>query len=80
MSYTQKQVTDVLRLVKFPGTQTDIVSLDMVRGINIEGKKISFDLIFQRSDDPHIINLKKACVMTILSFWIRMPILREISR
>lgn len=68
MSYTQKQVTDVLRLVKFPGTQTDIVSLDMVRGINIEGKKISFDLIFQRSDDPHIINLKKACVMTILKF------------
>ena len=68
MSYTQKQVTDALRLVKFPGSDKDIMSLDMVRNIKIEGKKIGFDLVFQKSDDPNIITLKKACVSTILRF------------
>ena len=33
MSYTQKQVTDALRLVQFPGSDKDIMSLDMVRNI-----------------------------------------------
>ncbi len=68
MSYTQKQVTDALRLVKFPGSDKDIMSLDMVRNIKIEGKKIGFDLVFQKSDDPNIITLKKACVSAILRF------------
>ncbi len=68
MSYTQKQVTDALRLVQFPGSDKDIMSLDMVRNIKIEGKKIGFDLVFQKSDDPNIITLKKACVSTILKF------------
>jgi len=68
MSYTQKQVTDVLRLVKFPGTENDIMSLDMVQNLKIEGKKISFDLVFQKSDDKNIIPLKKSCVSAILRF------------
>lgn len=68
MSYTQKQVTDVLSLVKYPESKEDIVSLDMVQNLNIEGKKISFDLVFQKSDDPQIIPLKKACVSAILKF------------
>lgn len=68
MSYTQKQVTDALRLVKYPGTDKDIMGLDMVRDIKIEGKKIGFDLIFQKSDDSNIIPLKKACVSAILRF------------
>lgn len=68
MSYTQKQVTDALRLVNFPGTGKDIMSLDMVRNLKIEGKKIGFDLVFQKSDDPNIVPLKKACVSAILKF------------
>ncbi|MFA8435928.1 MAG: P-loop NTPase [Marinifilaceae bacterium] len=68
MSYTQKQVTDALRLVKYPGSDKDIMSLDMVQGLKIEGKKISFDLVFQKSDDPNIVPLKKACVGAILKF------------
>ncbi len=68
MTYTQKQVTDALHLVKFPGSDKDIMALDMVRNIKIEGKKIGFDLVFQKSDDPHIITLKKLCVSAILKF------------
>ncbi|RUT77995.1 Mrp/NBP35 family ATP-binding protein [Ancylomarina longa] len=68
MSYTQKQVTDALNLVNYPGSDKNIMSLDMVRNIKIEGKKIGFDLVFQKSDDPNIIPLKKACVSAILKF------------
>lgn len=68
MTYTTKQVTDALKLIKFPGSNQDIMSLDMVRNMKIEGKKIGFDLIFQKSDDPNIIPLKKACVSAILRF------------
>ena len=68
MSYTQKQITDALKLVQYPGTDKDIMGLDMVRNLKIEGKKIGFDLVFQKSDDPNIIPLKKACVSAILKF------------
>lgn len=68
MSYTQKQITDALKLVQYPGTDKDIMGLDMVRNIKIEGKKIGFDLVFQKSDDPNIVPLKKACVSAILKF------------
>ncbi|MCT4615900.1 MAG: Mrp/NBP35 family ATP-binding protein [Marinifilaceae bacterium] len=68
MSYTEKQIKDALKLVKYPGSDTDIVSLDMVRNISIEGKKVGFDLVFQKSDDPNIISCKKSCVATLLRF------------
>ncbi|WP_245625868.1 Mrp/NBP35 family ATP-binding protein [Marinifilum fragile] len=68
MSYTQKQITDALKLVQYPGTDKDIMGLDMVRNIKIEGKKIGFDLVFQKSDDPNIVPLKKACVSAVLKF------------
>ena len=60
-----QNVTDTLRLVKFPGSDEDIVSMDMVQEIRIAGKKISFSLVFQRSDDKNIETVKKACVAAI---------------
>jgi len=68
MSYTEKQITDVLKLVKYPGSDQNIIGLDMVQKLEIEGKKISFDLIFQKSNDENIIQIKKACVANILRF------------
>ena len=49
-----KNVTDALREVKYPETGEDIVSLDMPQEIRIAGQRVSFSLVFQRSDDPHI--------------------------
>ncbi len=56
-----KNVTDALRHVKYPGSEEDIVSLDMVREIRIAGQRVSFSLVFQKSNDPHIEPLVKAC-------------------
>lgn len=60
-----KNITDALRNVDFPGSKENIVDLDMVQEIRIAGKKVTFSLVFQRSDDPQIETVKKACVAAI---------------
>ena len=65
MSYSNKQILDILRKVKHPEKQEDIVSLGMVDDINIEGKKISFSLHLKKSNDPFINSIRKACVQAI---------------
>ncbi len=49
-----KNVTDALRTVKYPGSDEDVVSMEMPHEIRIAGKRVSFSLVFQRSNDPHI--------------------------
>ena len=61
-----KNVTDVLRTVTFPGSQENIVDLDMVQEIRIAGKSVSFSLVFQRSDDPNMETVIKQCEDTIM--------------
>jgi len=60
-----KNITDALRNVDFPESKQNIVELDMVQEIRIAGKKVSFSLVFQRSDDPNIETIRKACVAAI---------------
>jgi ATP-binding protein involved in chromosome partitioning len=60
-----KNVTDALRQVMYPGGNKDIVSLDMVQEIRIAGQKVSFSLVFQKSDDPNIESLIHQCTETI---------------
>ncbi len=56
-----KNVTDALRIVFYPGSDEDIVSLDMVQEIRIAGQRVNFSLVFQRSNDPNIENLVLEC-------------------
>ncbi|MCD6353963.1 MAG: Mrp/NBP35 family ATP-binding protein [Prolixibacteraceae bacterium] len=63
-----KNVTDALRTVKYPGSDEDIVSLDMPQEIRIAGQRISFSLVFQRSDDPNIEPLVLACEAAIKKY------------
>ena len=62
-----KNVADALRSVIYPGGNQDIVSLDMVQEIRIAGKKVSFSLVFQHSDDPNIAGLTKKCEETLIA-------------
>jgi ATP-binding protein involved in chromosome partitioning len=65
MSHSKKQILDILKQVKHPETQKDIVSLGMVDEIEISGEKVSFSLLFKKKNDPFISSLKKACVQAI---------------
>ncbi len=68
MSYTTEQVLTVLKKVKYPGTENDIVSQNMVEDLKIEGKKISFSLAFTKAKDPFESSIKKACVSAIITY------------
>lgn len=63
-----KNITDALRTVVFPGSNQDIVSLDMAQEIRVAGKKVTFSLVFQRSDDPNIAAVITACEEAILTY------------
>jgi len=56
-----KNITDALRTVIFPGSNQDVVSLDMAQEIRVAGKKVTFSLVFQRSDDPNMKVVIAAC-------------------
>ncbi len=69
MEYYPNLILDALKHVVHPGKGKDIVSLGMVEDdIRIDGKRISFSLLFDRVNDPLIGSIKKACVKAILSY------------
>ena len=54
-----KEIRDLLTEVKYPGTSKNIVELDMVQNIRIEGEKVLFRLVFQKASDPFVGSVKK---------------------
>lgn len=63
-----KDVTDALRTVKYPGSEEDVVTLEMPQEIRIAGQRISFSLVFQKSNDPNIEPLVLACEKAIKKY------------
>jgi ATP-binding protein involved in chromosome partitioning len=62
-------ILDALRTVRYPGNGKNIVELDMVADdIRIEGRKVSFSLVFDRPTDPFIKSVVKAAETAILTF------------
>lgn len=59
-------VTEILRGVRFPGSDKDIVGLDMVQEIRIAGRNISFSLVFNQPGEPAISELVGMCEEAIL--------------
>lgn len=63
-----KEIRDVLREVKYPGTSKNIVELDMVQHIRIEGEQVSFRLVFQNSNDPFVCAIRKKCETLLIDY------------
>ena len=68
MAYTEELVLSALQRVTYPGSDKDIVSAGMVEDIAIDGRKISFVLSLEKTTDPFVSSLKKACVSAILTY------------
>lgn len=64
---TASSVLDCLREVINPESEKDIVSQDMVKELKIEGRKVSFSLVFPKSKNPFAQSLKKSCEHAIAS-------------
>lgn len=56
-----KEIREALKEVKYPGTSKNVVELDMVQRIRIEGDKVMFRLVFQDSKDPFVSTITKKC-------------------
>ena len=63
------QITDALRTVRYPGSGKDIVSLGMVEDdMRIDGRKVSFSLIFDKSTDPFARSVVKSAEAALHTF------------
>jgi len=65
MKYNINQVIEVLRSVVHPGLQKDVVTLEMVQGLEISETLIHFHLIFASAKDPLKNSLQKACTKAL---------------
>ncbi len=64
---TASFVLDCLKEVINPDNEKDIVSLDMVRDLKIDGRKVSFSLVFPKSKNPFAQSVKKSCEHALTS-------------
>jgi len=65
MSFSKDDVINSLKRIKHPGYDKDIVSLNMVKSIEVNANKISFSLSFPRHNDPIKSLIKKTCLEAI---------------
>ncbi len=62
-------ILETLQHVRYPGTGKDIVSSGMVQdNIRIDGRKVSFSIIFDKPNDPFAKSVVKAAEQAILTY------------
>ena len=62
---TQEKVLEALGNVQEPDLGKDLVTLNMIRDINIEGNKISFTVVLTTPACPLKDHIKNACINAI---------------
>lgn len=66
MEYYPQLIIDALKTVIHPAKGKDIVSLEMVEDdIRINGKRVSFSLLFERPNDPAVASIKRDCIAAL---------------
>lgn len=68
MTLYPKLILDALETVRYPGSGKNLVEAGMVEdNIRIEGMKVSFSLIFEKTTDPFIKSVTRAAEVAILT-------------
>lgn len=65
MSVSKEQVLEALKHVDDPDFKKDLVSLNMIRNINIDGKKVSFELVLTTPACPMKGVMEEDCINAI---------------
>lgn len=69
MAIYPKLVLEALAHVRYPGSGKDIVTLNMIQDdIRIDGKKVSFSIIFEKPNDPFVKSVVKAAESAIATY------------
>lgn len=65
MSYTNEQILNALRTVNDPDLHKDLVTLNMIDAIRVEGKKVSFKVVLTTPACPLKDTIKQNCIAAI---------------
>jgi ATP-binding protein involved in chromosome partitioning len=68
MSITKEQVIDALKYVDDPDLKKDLVTLGMVKDVEVDGKNVSFTVVLTTPACPMKDMIQKACENAILHF------------
>lgn len=68
MAITKEQVLEALSHVQEPDLKKDLVTLNMIRDISIEGKNVSFTVVLTTPACPLKALIEKACINAIIHF------------
>jgi ATP-binding protein involved in chromosome partitioning len=68
MSITKEQVLDALKHVDDPDLKKDLVTLGMIKDLQVEGKNVSFTVMLTTPACPMKDMIHKACVNAVLHF------------
>lgn len=69
MTIYPKAILDALTHVRYPGSGKDIVTSGMVQDdIRIEGRKVSFSILFEKPNDPFVKSVVKAAEAAIQTY------------
>src|ERR1041385_2709652 len=68
MSITKEQVINALRYVEDPDLKKDLVTLNMVHDIEINGKEVSFTVVLTTPACPLKELIQRACVNAIIHY------------
>lgn len=68
MSITKEQVLDALKYVDDPDLKKDLVTLGMVKDVEVDGKNVSFTVVLTTPACPMKDMIQKACENAILHF------------
>ena len=72
---TKEAVLDALRTVQEPELGDDLVSLDMIQDIRIEGDKVQFTLVLTTPFCPLIMEIQERCEEAVR----RLPEVRDVT-
>lgn len=65
MEINNENILKTLETVIYPGSDKDIVTMEMIDNLTTENNRIHFSLKFNKKNDPFIKAVKKACVKAI---------------
>ncbi|MFN5324746.1 MAG: Mrp/NBP35 family ATP-binding protein [Bacteroidota bacterium] len=68
MAITVEQVFDALRNVEEPDLKKDLVTLNMIRDVMVDGKKVSFTVVLTTPACPLKALIERACINAIIHF------------
>lgn len=68
MAITQQQVLEALSYVEDPDLKKDLVTLNMIKDIVIDGKKVSFTVVLTTPACPLKAMIERACINAIIHY------------